>query len=318
MRAIEFANGGARFTGDAPEPRAAAGECRVRVVHAGICSTDLALLRGYMGFSGIPGHEFVGVALDGPLEGLPVVGDINAGCGQCDSCLRDGSRHCPGRTVLGILGRSGAFAERLALPARNLHPVPPRVPLLAAVFAEPLAAALRVLDDLQPGTHSRVLVLGDGRLGLLIAMVLRDAGFEAEVCGRHPGRRRFLPAETPFWEAGSGDLDRRAPFDAAVEATGSASVLARAVELVRPGGTVILKTTTESPHVLDLAPLVVREIRLVGSRCGSLPRALDLLATGRIDPAPLIEASFPLEMGLEALDRAARGSILKIILSPSG
>lgn len=301
-----------RLRDDLDRPRAAAGECRVRVIAAGVCATDLALARGYMGFRGVPGHEFVGEALDGPLAGERVVGEINAACGACARCRAGLGRHCAERTVLGILGRSGAFAEELALPLENLHAVPPGVGDEAATFTEPLAAAFEIAEQVELAPGERALVLGDGRLGLLCAQVLALAGLDVTLEGRHPERAAFLP---PAVQYARGAPPRKA-FDLVVEATGDPQMLAGALERVRPRGTVVLKTTSERPARLDWAPVVVDEVRIVGSRCGPFEPALEALAAGRVEVLPLVQARFPLERGAEALAEAARPGVLKVLIQP--
>ena len=338
MRALVVENGAACLR-EVAEPEAAEGEVRVAVLRAGVCATDLALVRGYMGFAGVPGHEFVGLALEGPLAGRRVVGEINAGCGRCAGCLAGDSRHCPRRTVLGILGRDGAFAERLRLPARNLLPVPEGLEDEQAVFAEPLAAALRITEQLEVRGRP-VLVAGDGRLGLLCAHVLALAGAEVSVAGRHPERAPLLPAGARHLagllevdgnsdgngvvncgRTGARDADRSpAPprlWPLAIEATGNPDVLARLLRCVEPRGTVILKTTSERPAEFDLAPIVVAEQTLLGSRCGRLGPALELLASGRIPVGSLIAARYPLERATDALAHAARRGTLKVLIGPT-
>jgi threonine dehydrogenase-like Zn-dependent dehydrogenase len=319
MRGLWLERGQVRLRDDLPRP-AAPGECRVRVRLAGICATDLALARGYMGFAGVPGHEFVGTALDGPLAGRRVVGEINAGCGACACCAAGDARHCPHRTVLGILGRPGAFAEELALPARNLLEVPDGVPDEAAVFAEPLAAALHLVEQVPAPRGLEVLVAGDGRLGLLCAHALALAGARVTVAGRHPERAALLPRGA---RQQLGLLEEDAPglapiepiFPLAVEATGDPRSLARLLRHVEPRGTVVLKTTCEAPTPLDLAGIVVNEQTLVGSRCGRLQPALDVLARGDVPVARLIEARYPLARAEEAFAHAARRGVLKILVA---
>ena len=285
----------------------------MQVTRAGVCATDLALLRGYMGFSGVPGHEFVGVALDGPLAGQRVVGEINAACGVCPTCRVGRRRHCPHRDVLGIMGRSGAFAEQLCLPEDNLHPVPEAVSDDAATFTEPLAAAFEIAEQVPLSTIGKALVLGDGRLGLLCAQALHACGVRGvQVAGRHPERAQVLPAGIEWLSA--TDLPSSRPFDLVVEATGDPAALPRALELVRPLGTVALKTTSEAPASLDLAPLVVDEIRLIGSRCGPFEVALEALARGKAVVEPMIEERYALEQGVEALASASAGGRLKVLL----
>jgi threonine dehydrogenase-like Zn-dependent dehydrogenase len=312
VRGLEISAGRVRFRADLARPSPAPAECRVRVTRAGVCATDLALERGYMGFEGIPGHEFVGVALDGPLAGRRVVGEINAGCGRCRSCAAGLERHCPQRTVLGILGRSGAFAEELVLPARNLHPVPEGVSDDAAVFAEPLAAAFEIPAEVDLAQGGRALVLGDGRLGLLCAQVLALEGLAVTLHGRHPERGEHLPAGCVHAGPPPEAPDLR--YDLVVEATGDPSMLQRALLFTRPRGMLVLKTTSERPAPLDLAPLVVDEIILVGSRCGPFAPALEALRTGRVDVAPWIHARFPLEEGARAFACAARPGTLKVLV----
>jgi threonine dehydrogenase-like Zn-dependent dehydrogenase len=334
MKALVLAPGAAPALRDVPRPAAPPGECRVAVTCAGVCATDLALGRGYMDFRGVPGHEFVGRALDGPLAGRRVVGEINAGCGTCSECAGGDARHCERRTVLGILGRAGAFAEELLLPARNLLAVPDALDDEEAVFAEPLAAALAVTDALgrasgaapgdapgdEPGDVAglRVLVAGDGRLGLLCAHALSLAGARVTVAGRHPERAALLPAgathRTGLLEAGAQRADDEARYPAAVEATGDPAVLPRLLARVHPRGTVVLKTTSESPTPLDTSALVVNEQRLVGSRCGRLGPALEELLRRRVPVRALIHARYTLDEAPAALERAARPGVLKVLV----
>lgn len=304
---------------DLPEPEPRPGWTRIALRRAGICATDQALARGYMGFRGVPGHEFAGIALDGPLQGRRVVGEINAGCGACADCRAGDPRHCKARTVLGIAGLAGAFCERFALPTDNLLPVPDAVDDDAATFTEPLAAALHIADDVDLRTHRRAIVAGDGKLGLLCAMALRHHGCQVTVVGRHAERAALLGADIAF-ATGWLDADGVAPavvepFDLGVEATGNPAVLPRLLGLVRRRGTIVVKTTSERPVALDLAPLVVDEQRLVGSRCGRFAPALDLLASGAIDPRPLIAARYPLDQAAAAFAHASRRGVLKVLLT---
>jgi len=318
MRGLWIEDGKLAFREDLAEPPSIEGESRVRVRCAGVCATDLALRRGYMGFRGVPGHEFVGEAIDGPLKGHRVVGEINAACGKCRACEAGADRHCPERSVLGILGRSGAFAERLALPTRNLLPVPENVPDELAVFVEPLAAALRLVEQLGDVRGRRAVVAGDGRLGLLCAYALDRGGAEVLVAGRHAGRQALLPPgvthATGLFEEGAPSPSER-DFELAVEASGNPAVLPRLIPWVRPQGTIVLKTTSERPVELDLAALVVDEIRLLGSRCGRFAPALEALASGDLDLTPLVHAEYPLEEGVAALERAAQPGTLKVLLN---
>ncbi len=317
MRGLWIEGGEVRLRRDLPAPREIDGECRVRVSLAGVCATDLALARGYMGFSGVPGHEFVGVALDGPLRGQRVVGEINAGCGTCARCSQGDPRHCEARSVLGILGRPGAFAEELTLPASCLLAVPDSVSDRQAVFCEPLAAALAVGEALGDPGGARTLVVGDGRLGLLCAWALHRLGAEVTVAGRHPERERLLPAGVKLVQGlcePDGPQGSRA-FDVVVEASGAPRVLSKALSQLRVRGTLVLKTTAEEPVTLDLAPLVVDEQRVIGSRCGRFAPALEWLAS---NPPPL-ESMIDevLALGAGALARAAQPGTLKVLLDPS-
>jgi alcohol dehydrogenase len=301
---------------DLPRPQPGAGEVLVRVHLAGICGTDRQILRGYHHFKGIMGHEFVGEVAgpaDSPWLGQRVVGEINIGCGVCDFCRRDLARHCRQRRVLGLKDHDGALARYLTLPAANLHAVPPEVPDNWAVFTEPLAAALRVAETAPITPSDRVMVVGDGSLGLLVSWVLALTGAEIHLAGHHPehlalarpqGVAAFLSADLP-----PGD------YDLVVEASGSPSGLDLALARVQPLGTVVLKSTYVGRYPLDPASLVVPEVRLVGSRCGPFPAALRLLRDGRVDPRPLIDRTFPLSQGLEALARARQSGSLKVLIN---
>jgi threonine dehydrogenase-like Zn-dependent dehydrogenase len=318
MRGLHLDRGRLSLRGDLPEPSPRPDWTVVAVRRAGICATDQALVRGYMDFVGTPGHEFVGVALDGPLRGRRVVGEINAGCGECAECRRGDARHCASRSVLGIFGHQGAFAERLALPTRNLLAVPDAVSDDEATFVEPLAAALHIADDIEVGPGVRCLVAGDGKLGLLCAMALAARGAEVTVAGRHAERAALLPPSVAYRigmleSQPAGPIDR---FDVVVEATGNPDVLARLPALVRPRGTIVLKTTTERPVAIDLAPLVVDEIRLVGSRCGRFEPALQALAERRAAVAGLVAARYSLADAESAFAHAARRGVLKVLLEP--
>jgi alcohol dehydrogenase len=295
----------------------ATGECLIRVTAAGICGTDLELLRGYAGFSGVPGHEFVGVVSDaGPDDrawiGKRVAGEITVGCERCDGCRRAGRGHCDVRTVLGIRGRDGAFAEYLSLPATNLHAVPDTVDDLTAVFVEPAAAACRVLEQVHVDKDTRAAVVGAGRLGLLVAQVLRHAGAQVTVIVR--GERSRNTANALRLEtAPPDDAALRRQMDLTVDVTGNPSGFAVAAALVRPRGTVVVKSTFHGETPVSFAPIVVDEITFVGSRCGPFDRAIRLLESRAIDVNPLITATYPLEQYAEAFNRARAG--LKVILT---
>ncbi len=313
MRGLWIEDGELQLRDNLPEPGKSPGEVRVRVSTTGICATDLALWRGYMNFKGVPGHEFVGVALEGPLAGKRVVGEINSACGRCATCRAGRPNHCPQRDVLGILGRHGAFAEMLRLPQANLHAVPDGLSNAAAAFAEPAAAALRITEQLGPQTGVRALVLGDGRLGLLCAQALSAGGARVDLAGRHPERGSWL-GQGIAHRGLPEDLQAGLSWDLVVEASGDPNLLESALGWVRPCGTLVLKTTAERPATLDFAPLVVNEIRLLGSRCGPFDQALLALSDGRMQVEPMIEARFTLEQAPAAFERAATGGVLKILV----
>jgi len=314
MRALVL-DGIPRLVPDLPVPALAPGEALVAVRVAGICDTDLQLARGYMNFRGVPGHEFVGEVLeadDRSLVGARVVADINAGCGTCASCTSERGHHCQTRSVLGILGRSGAFAEQLTIPDRCLVRVPDELDDDGAVFAEPLAAALHVLDEAATRSARTAVVLGDGKLGLLIALALHASGLRTTVVGRH-AEKLSLAAAAGIATCLEGD-DAPRGADLVVEATGSEKGLAAALTLVRPRGTVVLKTTVAAPFSVDLSPVVIHEITLIGSRCGDMQRAVDVLSRNEVDPRPLIGARYPLSRADAAFEHAGRRGSLKILV----
>jgi threonine dehydrogenase-like Zn-dependent dehydrogenase len=319
MRALlREADGQARFVEDQPEPVPGEGEVLVHVRQAGICDTDLQLLAGYGDFHGVLGHEFVGIvdADDLELGGVRVVADINVGCGVCAVCRRGDEHHCCARTTLGIRARAGVFAQRVVVPRRNLVRVPDRVEDDLAVFAEPLAAALHVLDELPADAGERIDVIGDGKLGLLVGMCLHAAGREVRVIGHHLDKLE-LAGGVGIATALEQDLDEaeRSRSAFVVEASGHPSGLERALWLARARGTVMLKTTSAAPLRLDLNKIVVDELRVVGSRCGDLHAAIALLDAGSLDPRPLIAARYPFTSGIQALEHAARRGVLKVLLS---
>jgi len=318
VQALWLADRNLTFRNDLPVPEPLPGESLVRILRAGICNTDLELVRGYYPFSGIPGHEFVGIVERGPraLAGRRVVGEINAGCGRCPACLAGGRSHCPSRTVLGIVRRDGAFAEYLTLPSENLHLVPESVPTGAACFVEPLAAALEVQEQVPIRKGDRVLVAGDGKLGQLIARTLALTGCDLLVAGRNPAKLDLLrsagiPTAPPAAVAGGS-------FDVAVECTGSPEGFTIARRALRPRGTLVLKSTYAGSMTLDASSLVVDEITVVGSRCGPFDKAISLLAERRVDVAPLVHARYPLSEGLAAFEHAARRGVLKVVIEVEG
>jgi threonine dehydrogenase-like Zn-dependent dehydrogenase len=319
MKALVMESPGRLALRELPIPQRE-GECLVRVCMAGICGTDLQMLDGYAGFSGVPGHEFVGVVETAPEDdrawiGRRVAGEINIGCGRCHWCAAGIKEHCLDRTVVGIRERDGAFAEYLSLPARNLHAIPAALADEAAVFVEPVAAACRILEQIAIDDRMHVAVLGDGRMGLLVAQVLKTVTPHVTLIGRHQhklevARRLDLPT------ALSDDLKPAERFDVVVDVTGRAEGLRRALTIVRPRGTVVMKSTFHGEAPIESWPIVVDEVTLVGSRCGPFDRAIALLGSGAVRVDPLIARVAPLDEH-EAAVREARKS-LKVLFAIDG
>ncbi|RME98014.1 MAG: alcohol dehydrogenase [Chloroflexi bacterium] len=318
MRALWFDGERLRLRRDVPRPLPAPGEALIRTTLAGICNTDIELMRGYKDdFRGILGHEFVGVveqAADAPAwVGRRVVGEINLFCGDCATCRRGLTSHCLRRTTLGISGKAGAMAEFLTLPIKLLHAVPDSVPDRWAVFTEPLAAACQISAQTHICPTDRVVVLGDGKLGLLIAQVLALTGCDLLVVGRHPKKLAILQARGIATQLSGEPVPPGA--DVVVEATGSPAGFAAARALVRPRGVLVLKSTFAADVSLDLSGLVVDEITVVGSRCGPFDAALRLLEQRQVDVESLISARYPLDEGPAAFDRAVSAGVLKVLLT---
>jgi threonine dehydrogenase-like Zn-dependent dehydrogenase len=334
MKALRFENNKLKLA-DVAIPRRD-GEARVRMTMAGICNTDLEIARGYADFQGTLGHEFVGVVEESPdvsQIGRRVVGEINAGCGQCDVCQRNDPRHCPDRTTLGIRGRDGAFAEYLSLPPQNLLIVPDNVSDRKAVFTEPLAAALEILDQVEIRASSRVAVIGDGKLGQLISRVIGRTGCELTLIGKHDAKLELAAragvktAKLDAAEIGlrSDGLSRHVTtevvttktsrFDFVVEASGSPGGMDLALDLIRPRGAIILKSTFRGAVRLDTSRIVVNEISVIGSRCGRFETALRLLESGGVDVEPLVAREYELALGVEAMAEAERPGTLKVLLT---
>jgi 2-desacetyl-2-hydroxyethyl bacteriochlorophyllide A dehydrogenase len=318
MKALRFENNRLSVA-DVPVP-SRAGEALVRVRLAGVCNTDLEIVRGYAGFEGTLGHEFVGRVESAPgapeLVGQRVVGEINAGCGRCQSCRAGDARHCAERTVLGIKGRDGAFAEYLQLPASNLLPVPDEVPDERAVFTEPLAAACGILERVRVELETRVAVIGDGKLGLLCAQVLKAVtGAGVTLVGRHESKLDIARARgVRVVKEGELPASYERAFDVTVEASGSPAGFETALRLLRPRGALVLKSTYHGTLEINAAPVVVDEISIVGSRCGRFPVALELLRRGAVDVDSLLAEEFPLAEGVRAVGRAAEPGVLKVLL----
>jgi threonine dehydrogenase-like Zn-dependent dehydrogenase len=293
------------------------GEALIRIRLSGICGTDLELLRGYYPFTGVPGHEFVGEVLKSPQQdwvGKRVVGEINAVCGECFQCLNGRPSHCEKRSVLGILNRDGVHSEYTTLPLANLHSVPDSVPDEAAVFTEPLAAALEIQQQVQIRSTDRVLLIGAGRLGQLIAQTLALTGCDLRVLARHPHQQALL--ESRKIEIISEREVRPRTWDVVVEATGSPSGFEWARRAVRPRGTLVLKSTYKGEMTVNWSPFVVDEITIIGSRCGPFAPALRLLEHGQVDPTILIADRYPLASALEAIATAQKPGMLKVLLEP--
>jgi threonine dehydrogenase-like Zn-dependent dehydrogenase len=294
-------------------------EALVRVLLSGICNTDLEIARGYAGFNGTIGHEFVGVveeSSDRKLIGRRVVGEINAGCGNCDLCHAGDSRHCASRTVLGIHGRDGAHAEFLQLPTVNLLSVPDNIDDEHAVFTEPLAAACGIIERVKISSSDRVAVIGDGKLGLLCAQVVALTGASVVLIGKHSSKLRIAERRGVETVRPKEAAKRRGEFDVVVEASGSASGFGLALDLLRPKGQLVLKSTFHGKTELDAARIVVDEISIVGSRCGRFTPALDLLRKDAIDVDSLISEEYSLSNGVHAMRRAATRGVLKVLLRP--
>ena len=294
-------------------------EALVRVLLSGICNTDLEIARGYAGFNGTIGHEFVGVveeSSDSKLVGRRVVGEINAGCGNCDLCRAGDSRHCASRTVLGIHGRDGAHAEFLQLPNVNLLLVPDNIADEHAVFTEPLAAACGILERVKFSNNDRIAVIGDGKLGILCAQVVALTGAHVVLIGKHSSKLRIAERRGIETLRPTAAAKRRGEFDVVIEASGSASGFGIALDLLRPKGQLVLKSTFHGKTELDAARIVVDEISIVGSRCGRFGPALDLLKKDAIDVDSLISEEYPLSNGVHAMRRAATRGVLKVLLRP--
>ncbi|MCF8111757.1 MAG: alcohol dehydrogenase catalytic domain-containing protein [Desulfobacteraceae bacterium] len=323
MKAVRFENSRILLT-NAPVAEPDGQEALVKVAMAGICATDIEILNGYAQFSGTPGHEFAGIVQDAPgrrdLEGKRVVADINCGCGKCRWCICGDARHCETRTVIGIRGRNGAFAEYCTVPVSNLYVIPDSVETFRAVFAEPLAAALEITQQVHIINTARIAVLGDGKMGLLAALVLKHFSGRVMLLGRHP--EKLAIAENQGIETiqtDKGSLPETAAggsgqFDIVVEATGSPDGIQAALGLVRREGTVVVKTTSRNRSQIDLSSIVVNEIRLLGSRCGDIDLALRFLENRWVDVAALVEKIYSFSDFHEAFRHACRKGSLKVML----
>ena len=299
------------------KPTRAPGEALIKVLLAGICGTDREILKGYSGFRGIPGHEFVGRVVEcdnSQWIGQRVVGEINLACGRCEWCAKGLGRHCPHRTVLGIVNHDGAFAEFLTLPVVNLHRVPEEISDQAATFVEPVAAAAEILEQMRLAPGTPVAIIGDGRLGLVTAQVLKHAGAQVTLIGRHAWKLDLARAwGVRVLSEGDGELTAGS-FPVTVEATGSPRGIGEALRLVAARGTVVMKSTFHGAAQFDATKLVVDEVTLLGSRCGLFAPALALLRHGHVTVHHLVSKVFPLEQGLQAFEYLDHTSALKVLL----
>ena len=318
MQALWLENREITLRDDVPIPRPETGEALVKVHLAGICATDLEMAHGYYPFTGVLGHEFVGQVVEAPGEdiwlGQRVVGEINITCGRCELCLMGRGSHCERRSVLGILDHDGVFTEYITLPTKNLHRVPDSVSDDAAVFTEPLAAALEIQEQVLVRPTDRVLLIGAGRLGQLVARTLALTGCNLEVVARRKIQRRLLQ-DCHITTVSEAEV-RENKFDLVVDTSGSPSGFLLAKRAIRARGTIVLKSTYKGEVNTNLSTFVVDEITLVGSRCGPFPPAIRLLEKNIIDPKPLISDDYPLSEGLLAFERAGQPGTLKVLLRP--
>jgi threonine dehydrogenase-like Zn-dependent dehydrogenase len=302
---------------EVPLPSVEEGEALIRVIKAGICNTDLEMIKGYMDFEGILGHEFVGCVVEAPVKdwiGKRVVGEINISCRRCEMCQAGYPKHCSSRRVLGIQGKDGVFAEFMTLPLSNLHSVPSKISDVGAVFAEPLAAALEISDQIQIRKEHEVLVLGDGKLGLLIAQVVLNQTPEVFCVGHHP--RKLAILQRKGIRTCLKNCDRDQKFDIIVEATGNPKGISEALNRIRPRGKIVMKSTFYGESEIDISRMVIDEIQLIGSRCGPFKRALNFLKSKLIDVRDMVDGDFPLEEAQEAFELAKRPETIKVLLTP--
>jgi threonine dehydrogenase-like Zn-dependent dehydrogenase len=302
---------------DVPEPHPNQGEALIKVLKAGICNTDLEIVKGYMDFEGILGHEFVGEVKQAPSNdwlGKRVVGEINIACGRCDFCRQGLENHCPSRSVLGINNKNGAFAEYLTLPLNNLHEVPEIIDDQEVVFVEPLAAALRILEQVRTDEKDGVLILGDGKLGLLAAQVIKSQTDRVACSGKHQRKLDILKNKEIKTFCGGESIEGQ--FDIVVEATGSKEGLKQALSLVKPRGRVVLKSTFCEDVDLDVSSIVIDEVEIIGSRCGPFSEAISVLASREIDVREMVDGDFPLAQAAEALALAQKPETIKVLITP--
>ena len=316
MKALIF-NNNLNYIENHPLPTPLSNEALIKISLAGICNTDIEITKGYMGFKGILGHEFVGIveeANESSYIGKRVVGEINCPCYTCEYCQNGLSLHCPYRSVLGIYKKDGAFAEYLTLPLKNLHILPSEISDEEAVFIEPLAAGFQILEQISVKPTHRIALLGDGKLGLLIAQVIRLSGCNLVVFGKHQTKLSILES-IGIQTKGIDQLSQKPFYDIVIDATGSEKGLMQAMKIVKPRGIIILKTTTINNNSINFADFVINEITLVGSRCGTFSPAIQALQKKSIKVLPLITESYSLAQGIEAFEKAKDKNTLKILLT---
>lgn len=320
MKAVVFDNG-LKLDTNYPMPGPKKGEALIKVNTIGICNTDYEITKGYMGYKGILGHEFTGVVEavnsdDQSLIGKRVVGEINCGCGECEWCAQGLERHCFNRSTLGIWQREGCFAEYVCLPVKNLLEIPSNVSDEEAVFVEPLAAALEILEQVHIPPYKKVIVLGDGKLGLIIALALNAAGLDITLVGKHEEKLAIAKAQCVKTKL-LADLKIKKAYDFVVEATGSITGFETSLALTKPRGTLILKSTIAASKEFNLAPIVIDEITVLGSRCGQFAPALRLLESKRIDVKPLISDIYDINDSVRAFERNTEKSSVKVLVKVS-
>lgn len=307
-----------KYVEDYEKPTPKKGEALIKVTYGGVCNTDKEITKGYMGYKGILGHEFTGVVeeindKDKTFLGKRVVGEINLGCKNCEWCAKDLERHCPNRSTLGILAKDGCFAEYVTLPLSNLIEIPENVPDEQAVFVEPLAAGLEILEQMHIQPCQKVMVLGDGKLGLLTALALNACGLDVLIVGKHQNKLDIAKNQGVKTQLLS-EFEQAPKFDVVVEATGSITGFETSVSCVKPRGTLVLKSTIAASKELNLAPIVINEITILGSRCGRFEPAMRLIASGKIDFSQMISKIYPIEQAVEAFDANNAKDTIKILL----
>lgn len=307
-----------KYVEDYEKPTPEKGEALIKVTYGGVCNTDKEITKGYMGYKGILGHEFTGVVEeindeDKTFLGKRVVGEINLGCKNCEWCAKDLERHCPNRSTLGILAKNGCFAEYVTLPLSNLIEIPENVPDEQAVFVEPLAAGLEILEQMHIQPCQKVMVLGDGKLGLLTALALNACGLDVLIVGKHQNKLDIAKNQGVKTQLLS-EFEQAPKFDVVVEATGSITGFETSVSCVKPRGTLVLKSTIAASKELNLAPIVINEITILGSRCGRFEPAMRLIASGKIDFSQMISKIYPIEQAVEAFDANNAKDTIKILL----